>query len=148
MILNSYGQIVYNQWLWLGQNFPFIRLDEFTVMPDHFHGVLEIVELSSDIDLKIHHARRYHPRVVPTNTVIPTNAIVTQTIENEIYNRRYNLLSKTMNAFKTTSSKLIHQAGLIDFKWQKSFYDHIIRDDESLNRIRFYIKNNAVHHSR
>jgi REP element-mobilizing transposase RayT len=45
MVLNAYGQIVYDQWLWLGRNFSFIRLDEFTVMPDHFHGILEIIDM-------------------------------------------------------------------------------------------------------
>ena len=28
--------------------------------------------------------------------------------------------------------------------WQRSFYDHIIRDDESLNKIREYIINNPL----
>ena len=30
------------------------------------------------------------------------------------------------------------------FKWQKSFYDHIINDDDSLNKIRKYIINNPT----
>jgi REP element-mobilizing transposase RayT len=140
MVLNAYGQIVYDQWLWLGRNFSFIRLDEFTVMPDHFHGILEIIDMDpvgTVRDCRCGSRCRCNPRVTPTNGM-----------DNQIYSRRYNLLSKTMNAFKTTSSKKIHQAGLIDFKWQKSFYDHIIRDDESLDRIRFYIKNYAIHHSR
>ncbi len=53
-------------------------------------------------------------------------------------------LSSLIGAFKTTSSKLIHQNGLSDFSWQRSFYDHIIRNDESLNKIREYIINNPI----
>ncbi len=49
-------------------------------------------------------------------------------------------LSSLIGAFKTTSSKLIHQNGLSDFSWQRSFYDHIIRNDESLIKIRDYNK--------
>jgi len=30
------------------------------------------------------------------------------------------------------------------FQWQKSFYDHIIRDEKSLNNIREYIRNNPI----
>ena len=30
------------------------------------------------------------------------------------------------------------------FVWQKSFYDHIIRNEKSLNNIRQYIKNNPL----
>ena len=51
-------------------------------------------------------------------------------------------LSELIGAFKTTSSKRIHQAGLLKFRWQKSFYDHIIRNEINLNRIREYIINN------
>jgi REP element-mobilizing transposase RayT len=50
-----------------------------------------------------------------------------------------------IGAFKTTSSKLIHRAGNEQFKWQKSYYDVIIRDNESLQRIREYIRDNPKH---
>ncbi len=53
-------------------------------------------------------------------------------------------LSSLIGAFKTTSSKLIHQNGLSDFTWQRSFYDHIIRNDKSINKIREYIRNNPT----
>ena len=53
-------------------------------------------------------------------------------------------LSSLIGAFKTTSSKLIHQNGLSDFVWQRSFYDHVIRNDRSLDKIREYIVNNPI----
>jgi REP element-mobilizing transposase RayT len=31
-----------------------------------------------------------------------------------------------------------------DFLWQRSFYDHIIRDEEELFRVREYIINNPL----
>ena len=49
-----------------------------------------------------------------------------------------------IGAFKTTSSKLIHKTGLKYFQWQKSFYDHTIRNEISLFNIRKYIKDNAL----
>ena len=48
-------------------------------------------------------------------------------------------LSGLMGAFKTTSSKLIHRAGFEDFTWQRSFHDHIIRNDKSYHNISNYI---------
>ncbi|RKY37505.1 MAG: hypothetical protein DRP78_00965 [Candidatus Omnitrophota bacterium] len=51
-------------------------------------------------------------------------------------------LSSLIGAFKTTSSKLIHQNGLSDFTWQRSFHDHIILNDKSLTKIQEYIINN------
>jgi hypothetical protein len=51
-------------------------------------------------------------------------------------------ISELVGAFKTTSSKMIHQAGLPEFAWQRSFYDHIIRDDEERWYIQKYIRDN------
>lgn len=47
-----------------------------------------------------------------------------------------------MCVFKTTSSKLIHQLGAQYLRWQRSYYDHIIRSEESLNAVREYIRDN------
>lgn len=117
MILNAYGQIVQKQWFWLGEQYKYIKLDEFIIMPNHVHGIIVI-----------------------------DNGIIGKigTINIDIYHRRHNLLSKTINAFKMTSSKLIHENKLAEFKWQRSFYDHIIRDKKSLNNIRQYIINNPM----
>ena len=51
-------------------------------------------------------------------------------------------LSQLVGAFKTTSSKKIHLLGCSDFAWQRSFYDHILRDDESLEDVFDYIQTN------
>ncbi len=51
-------------------------------------------------------------------------------------------LSSLIGAMKTTSSKLIHDAGFIDFQWHRSFHDHIIRDEKSYLNIFNYIINN------
>jgi REP element-mobilizing transposase RayT len=53
-------------------------------------------------------------------------------------------LSSLIGAFKTTSCKQIHKSGIPTFKWQKSFYDHIIRNDKSLFEIRQYIHYNPL----
>jgi REP element-mobilizing transposase RayT len=51
-------------------------------------------------------------------------------------------LSSLIGAYKTTSSKHIHLAGLTNFAWQRSFHDHIIRNDASYERISNYIDTN------
>jgi len=51
-------------------------------------------------------------------------------------------LSELMGAYKTTVSKQIHLLGYTDFAWQRSFHDHIIRDDQSYNNIYDYILTN------
>lgn len=49
-----------------------------------------------------------------------------------------------MGAFKTTSSKLIHQNGLPKFQWQRSFHDRIIRNKNEYIKIKNYIQNNPM----
>ncbi len=51
-------------------------------------------------------------------------------------------LSSLMGAFKTTSSKLIHQSGFVDFVWQRSFHDRIIRNEKAYTNISNYIEKN------
>lgn len=53
-------------------------------------------------------------------------------------------LPQLIGAFKTTSSKRIHLAGLADFQWHKSYHDHIIRDHASYLRIVDYIEKNPA----
>jgi len=43
MILNDAGKMIHNEWEKLPLRFNNIDLQEFTVMPNHFHGILEIV---------------------------------------------------------------------------------------------------------
>ena len=128
MVLNGMGRVVEKQWLWLKENFIYVDLDEFVIMPNHIHGILII------------------------NNVVGTTLGLSQAIEPDnrtsrglsLHDRKFNLLSKTINAFKTTSSKKIHQSG-INFIWQRSFYDHIIDFEKNeLENIREYIKNNPA----
>ncbi|HMG15985.1 MAG TPA: hypothetical protein VK590_11095, partial [Saprospiraceae bacterium] len=42
MILNEFGKIAQGQWFWLAEQYPYVRLHEFVVMPNHIHGIIEI----------------------------------------------------------------------------------------------------------
>ena len=58
-------------------------------------------------------------------------------------NKHYGLLSKVIKSFKEIVIKSIRKKyNNYEFAWQRSFHDHIIRDQRSLNNIRQYIKNN------
>ena len=108
MVLNDFGTIAEQQWHWLGEQYSYIVLYEFVVMPNHIHGIIEInrsrIKSSDPIKIKP--------------------------------------LSELIGAYKTSVSKQIHLAGFIEFKWQRSFYEHIIRDEKSLETISDYILNN------
>jgi putative transposase len=49
-----------------------------------------------------------------------------------------------VNQFKATSTKIIHKLGFVDFAWQPRYYDHIIRNERSLQKIRDYILGNPA----
>jgi REP element-mobilizing transposase RayT len=115
MMLNKYGKIIKNRWVWLPKQYFYIQFDEFVVMPNHFHGILSIGNGHDNVG----NAR-------------------------ERSLRKMKSLSELIGAFKTTSSKLIHRTGLLEFQWQKSFYDHIIRNEQDLTRVREYIVNNPL----
>ena len=42
MMLNEFGNIVNNEWQYLTTKYPHITLHEYIIMPNHFHGIVEI----------------------------------------------------------------------------------------------------------
>ena len=118
MILNEYGIIANNQLEWLEIQYPYIVLHAYIVMPNHIHAVIEIDSLK----------------------VNPIHKNNMDQLDSE--NIKIKSLSQIMGAYKTTSSKLIHEADYEAFAWHRSFHDHIIRDENSYLNIVNYIENN------
>ncbi|MBN2673228.1 MAG: transposase [Deltaproteobacteria bacterium] len=42
MILNDSGRMVFKCWQWLEEQFNFVQLDQFVIMPNHFHGIIHL----------------------------------------------------------------------------------------------------------
>ena len=102
-----------------------IELDKFAVMPNHVHGIIKIIDNVGEIHelplQKINHAD--------------------QKIE-----RRRMLIPKVVGYFKMNSAKQINTirntTGIP--VWQRNYYEHIIRNENKLNKIREYIQNNPL----
>ncbi len=127
MVLNVYGRIVKQQWLWLAKQYSYVKLDEFIVMPNHIHGILVIEEVGTGHDVGTGRDLSLH-----------------RDLSLQYHQYKIKSLSELIGAFKTTSSKLIHRMGLAEFQWQRSFYDRIIRNQKELNNIRAYIHYNPI----
>ncbi|WP_169239716.1 transposase [Candidatus Roseilinea sp. NK_OTU-006] len=114
MRLNDFGQVVHGVWNNLPNHYAGVELDAFVVMPNHVHGIVVIVGAG------------FKP--APTTTTAPTQ----------------HGLPEIIRGFKTFSARRINELrGTPGVPvWQRNYYEHIIRDDESLNRIREYIANN------
>ncbi len=118
--LSKLGSIVRDCWLKLLIHFKFIELDEYVVLPDHLHGIINIF---GDIDKGLINQT-------------PTNHDWIMTKDSQV------TLGKVIRHFKAKSSKTIHDAGYPNFQWQRNYYEHIIRDEHELSEIRKYIISN------
>ena len=49
-----------------------------------------------------------------------------------------------VGCYKTAVAKWSKANGYVEFAWQARFFDHVIRNDRSLNAIREYISTNPL----
>ena len=123
MRLNETGRIAAACWKWLAEQYTYVELDEWVVMPNHLHGIIVIRSESGDTG-------RGASRRTPTN--------------GPSISAKIKPLGQLIGAFKIVSTPRINALrGMPGVSvWQRNYYEHIIRDPDSMNRIRRYIANN------
>lgn len=138
MVLNEVGKIVKKCWLEISEHFPGVELDIDQIMPNHFHGVIRILEEEDVCRGAIHRAQSDGTIGQDAMNRVPTGGGFAG-LKNPMLNP--NSLSKIIRWFKGRSTFEIHKSG-IGFEWQRSFYDHIIRNEKSYDRIYDYMESN------
>ncbi|MDR0371850.1 MAG: transposase [Prevotellaceae bacterium] len=153
MSLNAAGQMVADEWEKLPERFPNIELHEFVVMPNHFHGILEIVD-TPVVDTPVVGATTVGATIVGAPLVgarhhdmdAATTSMITRATT-----RGAPTVGKMMDAFKSiTTVEYIRGVRLSDWLpfngklWQRNYYEHIIRNEKSYQNIAEYIINNPV----
>jgi putative transposase len=124
MDLSPLGDIAAGCWAEIPAHHAGIELDEWIVMPNHVHGIVII---------------RGAVEALPATPLQPHgNTKVSQ------ISPKAGSLSVVIRSYKSAVSRWAGLNGYQDFAWQPRFYDHIIRDDRSLNNIRAYISGNPV----
>jgi REP element-mobilizing transposase RayT len=122
MIMNEYGEMVEYTWYDLHNHNHNIKLDDFVIMPNHVHGVIIINGIGPDA-------------VGAGSKPAPTTM-----------NHKQHGLSEIIRQFKTFSARHINKIrqspGI--HVWQRNYYEHIVRDENELNRIRKYIIENPL----
>jgi REP element-mobilizing transposase RayT len=101
---------------------------------------LELSKYGNIIENYLQIFKTCYPHFIPCEHIIMPNhvhLILYRTTECSGIN-----LSRYIAALKTLSCRDIRTAGLPDFKWQKSFYDRVIRSDMEYYNIANYILNN------
>ena len=147
MVLDSYGKVVKKCWRDIPKHFENVKLDNFIIMPNHFHGILRIVDPTTHVgnaDLRSYKTKQNSKRNADiysdkTNQNSKRNADLRSLRQD----RTKMHLSKVIHGFKSSVTRCIRkQYGDFVFQWHKSFYDHIIRGEKSLFNIQQYIQNN------
>ena len=124
--LNAAGRMVEDAWARLPDRFSNLSLDSFTVMPNHIHGILLLTDDWPD-------------EVPGEGDDLPRG-----TMEGSI--------GRIMQAFKSIATHQYcdgvktHSWPAFPGKlWQRNFYEHVVRDNDDLNRLRDYISQNPEH---
>lgn len=122
MILNNAGMLIDTIWHEIPKYYEGFKIHEYIVMPNHIHGIIEI---SSQGRIQ---GSEGGDRTPPLRVLT---------------------LSDVMQRFKTmTTNKYIYGVKNYDWKafpkqlWQRSYYEHIIRNEKTLEEIQTYIIDN------
>lgn len=121
--LTTCGHLVGACWVWLAEQYSYLKLDAWTLMPNHLHGVLVISEVPAVAGA----VRRY-------STLRQQGGPPTITKS----------LGRLIGAFKTVSTKRVNvlRGTPGEVVWQRDYYEHVVRGERELDRIRQYIADN------
>ena len=172
MILNQAGQLVLDVWNRLPERFSRVNLDAFIIMPNHVHGILffpgtiarsagsspNIRKKDSKSNPRSQSQCSFQNNVVSglalpqgkaclsleksktSSAATPGNMSGICTNPKDVYS-----LGEVVGAFKSLSTREINKrfnrSGSI---WQPNYYEHVIRNERSLNLAREYIINNPA----
>ena len=117
MRLNESGEIVKSEWIRTSSIRQEIVLDCYAVMPNHFHAIVFV--------------RGGDRPVAATNNASGP---------------RPRSIGSFVAGFKSSVTKHVNEIRKTPGipVWQQNYYEHIIRDDDDLNRILEYIENNPA----
>ena len=132
------GQIVTEEWLTTPEVRPNVGLDAWIIMPNHLHGIIVINELLPTVET----TRR--AVLNPEQPDETTEGLESQTRRPSGSSLQGGSLGAIVGQFKSVCTKRIRREYDSDFAWQTRYYEHIIRDERSLNRIRDYIDANPA----
>ncbi|MEK6709271.1 MAG: transposase [Nitrospinota bacterium] len=111
-------------WREIPVHFPSVQLDEWVVMPNHLHGIL-VLDLRRGVQLN---APTKNLRGNPFSAISP----------------RPFTLSVAVRTYKAAVTTRSRRSDSVTFGWQRNYYEHIIRNEQELNRIRQYIAENPL----
>jgi len=123
MRLNDAGNVAQRCWQDIPCHFPHAGLDEFVIMPNHVHGIIVLTDRDRD-DHDVG-AKNFSPLRQPPNGTSKT-------------------IGSIVRGFKIGVTKWMRRNTPVQTVWQRNYYEHVIRNEDSLDRIRRYIAENPL----
>ncbi|MBL0310487.1 MAG: hypothetical protein IPP77_12675 [Bacteroidetes bacterium] len=138
MILNEMGNIAYNEWAKLPERFPNFELDVFQIMPNHMHGIINVrtgfTPAQNDVRAGFTPAQNNGPNGQHNNGqpqgIAPTVGDIIGAYKSLVANA-------CLEIFKSKNE-------MMGKLWQRNYYEHIIRNEQSYQTISNYIINNPA----
>lgn len=138
MILSEIGKIAEKCWKEIPQHYLCVQLDKYVVMPNHIHGIIIIID---DVGAEDFQPLRPH-------TQKNINAEVENFQPLPKINQYQKVITKSLGSiirgFKIGVTKSCNQQKCQHFALQRNYHEHIVRNENELNRIREYIINNPL----
>ncbi|WP_339731790.1 transposase [uncultured Gimesia sp.] len=128
---NSAGCMIEKWWLELSRKFPTVTLHERIVMPNHFHGILQIDHTSEVND----RAKEFTP--VKITDQIEQLHISPTSLASIIGWFKSMTMNEYIRQVKSQGWPPFHQR-----LWQRNYYEHIIQDEDAWQEISDYIRTN------
>ena len=123
MNLNFWGRITDECWQAIPDHYPHVSLDEYVIMPNHIHGII-VINPSGGVGVQNVEPLRHEYQINQYQHIIPKS------------------LGSIVRGFEIGVTKWFRHHTDIHTVWQRNFHDHVIRNEEGLNRIRQYIMDN------
>ena len=146
MAHNNTGQIANDIWMQIPKQFPYAELGEFVVMPNHIHGIL-IINKSRPVQTRLNTPKIQTQLIAPnvqTRLIASQRKSSSKNLGGITGNKNpmiHDNISRIIRWYKGRCTYEIRKSKPA-FGWQPRFYDHIIRNEISFQRISQYILNN------
>ena len=132
MRLNDVGKVVDICWRAIPKHFPRVVLDAFVIMPNHVHGIIWIGPANrANVG-----AKNLSP--LPPQPPRPSQR------DASAFRSPSKTVGSIVRGFKIGVTKWVRTNKNFYTVWQRNYYEHIIRNDTALNRLRQYITDNPV----
>ena len=128
MHLGPLGEIATAAWQDIPRHFPAVEIDAMVVMPNHLHGIIMLAETNLGAKhFPLENASPLQQTGNPRGTHPGSLAAIIQNYKS--------IAARKINAVRGAPGARV---------WQRNYYEHIVRDEADLRRIREYVEHNPA----